>query len=222
MKVDVKGTIVSDNDGWIYDWFGIQATYPKKINKALEDAKGAAIEVEINSGGGDVFAGSEIYTALRNYKGSVNIRIVGMAASAASVIAMAGKCEMSPTAQMMVHNVSSYADGDTHDMAHMAEVLASANKAIAAAYVGKTGMSENDALEMMDKETWLTAEKALEKGLIDKIMFSDNTQPLLAASYGSGLLPKSVIDRTREYLTNSKTEKAKAEYEFLNMKEILK
>lgn len=220
MKVDVKGTIVSDNDGWIYDWFGIQATYPKKINKALEDAKGAAIEVEINSGGGDVFAGSEIYTALRNYKGSVNIRIVGMAASAASVIAMAGKCEMSPTAQMMVHNVSSYADGDTHDMAHMAEVLASANKAIAAAYVGKTGMSENDALEMMDKETWLTAEKALEKGLIDKIMFSDNTQPLLAASYGSGLLPKSVIDRTREYLTNSKTEKAKAEYEFLNMKEI--
>lgn len=222
MKVDVKGTIVSDNDGWIYDWFGIQATYPKKINKALEDAKGAAIEVEINSGGGDVFAGSEIYTALRNYKGSVNIRIVGMAASAASVIAMAGKCEMSPTAQMMVHNVSSYADGDTHDMAHMAEVLASANKAIAAAYVGKTGMSENDALEMMDKETWLTAEKALEKGLIDKIMFSDNTQPLLAASYGSGLLPKSVIDRTRKYLTNIKTEKAKAEYEFLNMKEILK
>lgn len=222
MKVDVKGTIVSDNDGWIYDWLGIQATYPGKINKALEDAKGAAIEVEINSGGGDVFAGSEIYTALRNYKGSVNIRVVGVAASAASVIAMAGKCEMSPTAQMMVHNVSSYADGDTHDMAHMAEVLANANKAIAAAYVGKTGMSENDALEMMDKETWLTAEQALEKGLIDKIMFSDNTQPLLAASYGSGLLPKSVIDRTREYLTNSKTEKAKAEYEFLNMKEILK
>jgi ATP-dependent Clp protease protease subunit len=205
IKINVKGAIVQNADKWIYDWFGIDATCPKDVTDALEKANGMPVDVEINSGGGDIFAGSEIYTALRSYTGGVNIRIVGLAASAASVIAMAGKSEMSPTAMMMVHNVSSYAEGDYRDMDHQSEVLQQANKTIASAYVAKTGMTEKDALSMMDKETWLTAQQAVDKGLVDKVMFSDSTQ--LAASYNSGLLPRPVIDKIRNQMKNPQAEK---------------
>lgn len=99
-KVSVKGAIISNDDQWIYDWFEIEATSPKSIGNAIQEANGDEVEVEINSGGGDVFAGSEIYTALKAYSGNVTTKIVGLAASAASVIAMAGnKVLMSPTSQ---------------------------------------------------------------------------------------------------------------------------
>ena len=82
-SVNVKGTIVSNDDQWIYDWFGMDATSPKSVNDAIIEANGDDLEVEINSGGGDVFAGSEIYTTLKAYSGNVTTKIVGLAASAA-------------------------------------------------------------------------------------------------------------------------------------------
>jgi ATP-dependent Clp protease protease subunit len=199
MRIDVKGIIISNDDKWIYDWFDMESTTPKDINTALEKANGQSIDVYINSGGGDIFAGSEIYTAIKSYKGEINIHVVGLAASAASVIAMAGKSDISPTAMLMVHNVSGGAQGDYHTMDKTSDVLQTANKAIASAYVAKTKMSEKDALAMMDKETWLTAQQAVDKGLIDKVMF-ENTQ--LVASYNSGMLPKSVIDKIRNTINN--------------------
>lgn len=210
MKINVKGSIVPNGDKWIYDWFGMDVTSPKDVSDALEKANGMPVDVEINSGGGDIFAGSEIYTALRSYSGGVNIHIVGLCASAASVIAMAGQSEMSPTAMMMVHNVSSYAEGDYRDMDHQSEVLQQANKTIAAAYVGKTGMAEKDALSMMDKETWLTAQQAVDKGLVDKVMFADATQ--FAASYSNGLLPRAVIDKIRNQIKNPQADNQQADF----------
>lgn len=227
MRINVKGAIVPNGDKWIYDWFGIDATCPKDVADAIDKAGGQKIEVEINSGGGDIFAGSEIYTALRAYPGGVSIHIVGLAASAASVISMAGYCEMSPTAMMMVHNVSSYADGDYREMDHKADVLRQANKTIAAAYIGKTGMSEKDALALMDDETWLTATQAKEKGLVDAVMF--NSAPQIAASVGSEMLPKSVLDKIRNtvkdpvrpesgiFMPDAKT-RAQAELKLLDLK----
>lgn len=199
MKIRVNGSIVRNSDKWIYDWFGIEATCPKDINDALEKANGQDVDVEINSGGGDIFAGSEIYTALRSYKGGGKNIVVGLAASAASVIAMSRYCEMSPTAMMMVHNVSSYAEGDHNAMDKQSEVLKTADKTIAAAYMAKTGMSEEEALAMMDQETWLTAQQALEKKLVDAVMF-DTLK--LAAAYGSGLLPESVLEKIRNTVKN--------------------
>lgn len=195
MRIDIKGTIVSSDDAWIYEWFGIEHTNPKAVNELIANANGEELDVYINSGGGDIFAGSEIYSALRGYKGTVNIHIVGLAASAASVIMCAGKSDISPTAMVMVHNVSANTRGDYHVMDKSSEVLQKANKTIAAAYVAKTGMTEVEALEMMDKETWLTAHEAVEKGLIDKIAENQNLQ--LVASYGGQLLPQSVIDKIR-------------------------
>jgi len=199
MRIDIKGTIISSDDKWIYDWFDMESTCPKDVNLALEKANGQAIDVYINSGGGDIFAGGEIYTALKDYKGNLKIHVVGLAASAASVIAMAGESEISPTAMLMVHNVSSVTGGDYHAMDKMSEVLQQANKSMASSYMGKSGMSEKEALAMMEKETWLTAQQAVDKKLIDNVMF-ETTQ--LVASYNSGILPKSVIDKIRNSVKN--------------------
>jgi ATP-dependent Clp protease protease subunit len=202
VKVNIKGPIVSNSDAWIYEWFGIEATSPNSVNKVLEKANGEDIEVEINSGGGSVFAGSEIYTSLKSYKGNVTVKIVGLAASAASVIAMAGKkIMMSPTAQMMIHNVSSWASGDYRDMEHTAEVLKSANNTIANAYRLKTGKTQEELLSLMDDETWMTAEKAKELGFIDEIMFEDGIQ-LVANTDFSGMLPPEVINKIRNTVKN--------------------
>ncbi|MGI6079290.1 MAG: head maturation protease, ClpP-related, partial [Fastidiosipilaceae bacterium] len=196
MKVKIKGPIISNSDAWIYEYFGIEATSPSMVEKAIEKANGEDLEVEINSGGGNVFAGSEIYTALRSYKGNVTVKIVGLAASAASVIAMAGKkVIMSPTAQMMIHNVNSYAEGDYREMEHTAEILKSANDTIANAYRLKTGKTQKELLRLMDNETWMTAEKAKEHGFIDEIMFED--LQLAASTSYSGLLPPEVISKIR-------------------------
>lgn len=203
MKIDIKGAIVPNDEAWIYDWFGESYTSPKNVSAALEEANGEDVDIDINSGGGDVFAGSEIYAAIRSYPGTVNIHVVGLAASAASMIACAAKSDIAPTAQMMVHNVSTYAVGNYHDMDKASDMLRQANRAIAAAYVEKSGISEEDALDLMDAETWITAQDAVDYGLIDKIAESKNSIPdedasvRLAASVG-GMLPPSVINKMQK------------------------
>ena len=105
--IDVKGDIVDDMTGQMYDWFGMNYTSPSLVSQALNQSDDDIV-VNINSGGGDVFAASEIYTALRNSAGKVVVNIQGLAASAASVIAMAGDTvNMSPTAQIMIHKAMS-------------------------------------------------------------------------------------------------------------------
>ncbi len=219
MKVNIKGPIVENDDAWIYDWFGIECTSPNMVNEILEKANGEDLEVEINSGGGSVFAGSEIYTALKSYQGKVVVRIVGLAASAASVIAMAGdRVLMSPTAQMMIHNVSSYTEGDYRDMEHTAEILKNANDTIANAYRIKSGKTQDELLEMMDNETWFTADKAKELGLIDEVMFEDDVKLVASTNY-SGLLPPEVINVMRNRLQNKKAiDKVKTKFNYLKLK----
>jgi len=217
-KVNIKGPIVSDNDAWIYEWLGIKATCPKIVNDAIDKANGEDLEVIINSGGGSVFAASEIYTALKSYMGNVTVKIVGMAASAASVIAMAGKkVMMTPTGQMMIHNVTTYAEGDYRDMEHTADILKTANDTIANAYRLKSGKTQEELLALMDDETWMDAKKAKELGLIDEIMFEDVQ---LAASAGySGLLPPEVINTVRNKLQGEKALKAAhAKLNYLKLK----
>lgn len=182
MRINVYGVIIPNDYKWYFDWFEEDSTCPRDINNTLNEANGEEIEVYINSPGGIIEAGSEIYTMLRSYKGDVKIYIVGQACSAASIIAMAGHCEMSPTALMMVHCVSAYAGGNHSDMEHMAEVLMTADDALSNAYVAKSGMSKKEVLAMMEKETWLTAEQAKEKGLIDGIMFEEKEPLRLTAS----------------------------------------
>lgn len=230
-KISINGPIVSNNDKEIYDYFGMEATSPKDVKSVIEASNGGDLEVEINSGGGSVFDGSEIYTALKEHQGNVTIKVVGLAASAASVIAMAGnKIVMSPTSQLMIHNVSARAGGDHRDMAHMSEILKNANVAIANAYRIKSGMDEETLLAMMEKETWLTAQQALDYHLIDEVMFEDSIR--LAADFETldGTLPVAVINKVRnEIRLTAKTDgesdifiqqKAEANFRLLKLKGI--
>ena len=168
MKVNIKGTIVRNDYKRMYEFFGIECTCPKDVSGILDNAKGETVDVYINSGGGEIFSATEIYESLRQY-GNVKIHVVGMAASAASVIMCAGDCDISPTSMVMIHNVSSWAEGDYNTMSHESQVLLTATKAMAAAYVAKTGKSENDFLKLMNEEKWFTAKEAVEIGLCDRI-----------------------------------------------------
>lgn len=190
--INIKGAIISNNHKWLYDWLEMEATAPKDI---VLPENGEPVEVIINSGGGDVYAGSEIYTALRSYEGDVTVKIVGIAASAASVIAMAGDVvEISPTAQLMIHNVSARVQGDHQIFAKESEVLKGYNQSIANSYVAKTGKSMEELLTLMGEETWFTAQKAVEHGFADKIMFAVEEAPLLVAS-ASPVLSSEVLGK---------------------------
>ena len=208
-KIKVNGTIISDNLQRIYDWIGLEATSPSKVIGALP-IDGKDVEISINSGGGDVFAGSEIFTALKEYSGNVTVKIVGIAASAASVIAMAGdKVLISPTAQMMIHNVSTAAGGDYRTFEHTAEVLKSANQSIANAYKQRTNKSDDELKSLMDAETWFNAQSAVEQGFADEIMFEDSKQEnTLVANGGSVMLNEEVINKILEMMDQDKPSSA--------------
>lgn len=195
MRIDIKGCIVPNDDAWIYDWYEIENTCPKVVNEQIKKSTGENLDIYINSGGGDIFAGSEIYSAIRGYPGIVNIHVEGLAASAASVIACAGHSDISPTAMVMVHNVSCMASGDYHDMDKQSEILQKANETIASAYMAKSGMSKDEALALMDKETWLSADDAIKLKLIDEIAESKNIQ--LVASFDSGMIPTAIINKMK-------------------------
>ncbi|WP_201793863.1 head maturation protease, ClpP-related [Escherichia coli] len=189
---------MSNDDVWLYDWLDWDCTAPKNV---VLPETGEDIEVHINSGGGDVYAGSEIYTALRSYSGKVVVKIVGIAASAASVIAMAGDViEISPTAQIMIHNVSSRVDGDHNTLLHEAGVLEGFNKSIANAYVDKTGKTLDDLLDLMNKTTWFDAESAVNQGFADRIMFAGEIAPTFAASK-TPMIPHDFIDKMKSAMT---------------------
>lgn len=210
MTIKINGTIVSNDDKWIYDWCEMDAFCPKDLD--LID--GQDVDIEINSPGGYIYPASEIYTALMQHKGNVNVTITGRAASAASVIAMAGtKVSMSPTAQIMIHNVSATGSGDYRDFEHYAEQLKKSNDTIANAYMLKTGKTREEILDFMNYETWFTPEEALELGFIDEILSKDsapNDVRLVAAS--DYLIPQAVIDKLKH-------EKEQEQLNLLKLKE---
>lgn len=196
-RIDVKGQIIESGNEWVYDRLGLESTSPKKIIKALQEAGGEDVEIYINSPGGSIFAGSEIYTELRNYSGKKIIKITGIAASAASVIAQAGECEISPTGMFMIHNVKTSASGDYRDMDNTGDALRSANQSIMNAYIDKTGMDAEILQDLMDRETYLSAQQAVDHGFVDKIMFSDNAIPMQNAFGG---IPPETIAKLRNMI----------------------
>lgn len=196
INIDVNGPIISNDLKWIYDWFEIEATCPKDVVSKIREANGADIEVAINSGGGDVYAGAEIYTALKEYSGNVTGKIVGIAASAASVLAMGcKKLKMSPVGQLMIHKAAVSAYGNHNKMDHVSDVLKSHDEAIANAYMLKTGMDSKKLLDLMDKETYFNAQEALKLGLVDEIMFDNELK--LSASIGQAEIPPGIINKLR-------------------------
>lgn len=155
-------------------WFGDEVT-PGIFRSELEAGEGP-INVWINSPGGDVFAAAQIYNMLMDYPHDVTVMIDGLAASAASVIAMAGtKVQMSPVAMMMIHNPATIAIGDSEEMKKAIKMLDEVKESIMNAYEIKTGLSRDKISKLMDAESWFNAKKAVELGFADEIMFSGNS-----------------------------------------------
>lgn len=151
-------------------WYGDEVT-PQMFKEELFSGDGD-ITVWINSPGGDVFAAAQIYNMLMDYKGSVTVKIDGLAASAASVIAMAGtEVQMSPVAMMMIHNPATIAIGDSAEMKKAIEMLDEVKESIMNAYEIKTGLSRSRISHLMDAESWFNAKKAVELGFADKVLF---------------------------------------------------
>ena len=144
---------------------------PKAFREELE-ADSGDITVWINSPGGNVFAAAEIYTMLRDYQGTVTVKIDAIAASAASVIAMAGnKVLMSPVAMLMIHDPSTIAMGNARDMEKAISTLNEVKESIINAYAFKTGLTHSRIAKLMENETWMNAKKAVELGFADEILF---------------------------------------------------
>lgn len=198
-RIDIKGVLIPNDYKSYYDYFKEDSTCPMDVRKVLDAFPNEEHDIYINSPGGVIDTGAEIYTMLKAHQPGVKIYIVGEACSAASVVAMAGYSEMSPVALLMVHCVSSAAIGNHTVMEHTAEVLKTADKAMCQAYTAKAGMSEEEALNMMEKETWLTAQQALEKGLIDKIMFEEvKEEATMVAAVGFHLPTKEQLNKVKK------------------------
>ena len=168
--LELNGTIAEES------WFDDDVT-PQLFKDELNAGSGD-ITVWINSPGGDCVAAAQIYNMLSNYKGKVTVKIDGIAASAASVIAMAGDTVLvSPVSMLMIHNPATIAWGDHAEMQKAIDMLSEVKESIINAYVLKTGLSRPKLSHLMDAETWMDANKAVELGFADEIMTRARAEP---------------------------------------------
>ena len=174
--LELYGTIAEES------WFDDDVT-PQLFRDELFAGNGP-VTIWINSPGGDCVAASQIYAMLMDYKGDVTVKIDGVAASAASVIAMAGtKVLMAPTALMMIHNPATLAIGDSAEMQKAIEMLSEVKESIINAYEIKTNMRRSKLSQLMDAETWMNANKAIEYGFADGILEDEKKSPDAAVSF---------------------------------------
>ena len=196
-ELDLYGTIAEES------WFDDDIT-PAMFREELFSGSGP-VTIWINSPGGDCFAASQIYTMLMDYKGPITVKIDGIAASAASVVAMAGtEVFISPTAMIMIHNPATLAFGDHEDMQKAIEMLDEVKQSIINAYELKTGQPRKTLSKMMDEETWMNAMKALELGFVDGLL----EDPKLNSAPEAYAFSENLVEHA---LINKITEKVKPE-----------
>ena len=175
-------------------WFDDEVT-PKIFRDELMGGEGD-ITVWINSPGGDCIAAAQIYNMLLEYKGNVTIKIDGIAASAASVVAMAGnKVIMSPVSMLMIHNPMTMAAGDTTEMKKAISMLTEVKESIINAYELKTGMSRDKIAKLMDAETWMDANKAVELGFADEILSRESSVKQSAMMYSENVVSRKLWNK---------------------------
>lgn len=192
-------------------WFADDVT-PAMFKEELFSGNGPIV-LHINSPGGDCIAASQIYTMLMDYPHDVTVQIDGMAASAASVIAMAGThVTMSPTSMMMIHNPFTIAQGDTAEMRKAIQLLDEVKESIINAYQIKTGQSRTKLSHLMDSETWMNAWKAKELGFCDKVLYAEGqSEPdmkVAGFSFARKTAAACLMNRVLASVPQPETEKA--------------
>lgn len=166
-EIYIDGLIASEESEFMY------VVTPRSFRKQLASVHGD-LTIFINSIGGDVFAAADIYTALKEFKGKVTVKVSGIAASAASVIAMAGdEVFMSPSASLMIHNVSGSFAGNQYVAADAYAMLQEADEGLVAVYAAKTGKSRDELHDMLKANTMMTAQTAVDEGFADGILYEN-------------------------------------------------
>ena len=205
--IQMNGEVIPSDYADVYDYLGYENINPKAIKQALNEANGLDVELEINSPGGYVDAGSEIYTALKEYSGKVTAKITGQACSAASWIALAAdRVEMSPTAQMMIHRASTISIGNSDDLASDLNALNSLDKSFVDLYSQRTGLDAQEVYRLMCNTTWMNAKEAVDKGFADEIMFQNDKKPALVNADGSLSVKPDTINKIKNLLHSKSTE----------------
>lgn len=192
MRVTLNGYVSADEDLFFYDWFGYPAFGPSTVRQALADTpQGEELVLEVNSYGGSVWAGAEIYSVLKSAETPTRAEIQSLAASAASyLVAGCDEVWISPVAEMMVHLPATVTDGDRNAHRNSIHVLDSIEASILNAYeIKSAGKKNRDELaRMMHNETWLTAQDALDAGLVDGILYDTAINPKAVVNAAGGVL----------------------------------
>lgn len=211
-ELRIDGPITMQQGFW--DWlFEKPDRSASALEKAIKGMKGN-VTVWVNSNGGEVFAASVIYTALKAHKGKITVKVDGTAISAASVIAMAGdRVLMSPTSVMMIHNPLTAAEGEVKDMQKAIDILVEVKESILNAYTKKTGRSKAEISKLMDNETWMSADTAIELGFADGKLFDEAQEKSVTNGIIKGAqIVYNSIDKEelaiklKQFLENEKTE----------------
>lgn len=170
-KINIKGPIISNNDKWLYNYFGMDSACPNDITKALEEANGEDVVIEINSPGGICVSGFEMYKAIKDYQGKVTAHIISAVSAATMPMCAADEVLISDAGIIMIHNAANWTEGDYRDMQEEADALKEFNNAIINAYMNKTGLTHQKLQNLMDKTTFMAAEKAIEYGFADGYIY---------------------------------------------------
>lgn len=202
-KIKLNGPVISGFSAVLHEWFGLDAISPNRVLKELEHAGGQDVELYINSGGGSVFAGSEIYTALKEYKGKITSKVTGVAASAATFFMLASdEIYLSPLATTMIHNSAIGTNGDRAVHSSNLELLEGIDKSYAKLFQAKTSLNDKEILDLMQKTTWMNAEKAVQLGFADGIMFDEEIDAKNSVSPFVEI-PDEVVEKLKHELLNS-------------------
>lgn len=232
-KIKLTGAIVDNDTAKVYQWFGFDAISAKAVDRAIKALEeGEDLEIDLNSPGGYCSVGAEIYTMLRQASAdghSVIVNVVGEACSAATVL-MCGADEVkaSDVAMFMFHNASLVASGKARDMRSATECLEQTDESIVNAYVAKTGKSREELHDLIDAETWMSAQRALEFGFVDGMMFEEEQEEeeeknlelfnqitnriersMQRVASSSGLIPEDKLEVMREAMMSEMTKSSK-------------
>ena len=212
--VDSSGsTLILDGPISSETWWGDEVT-PQLFRDELKKITSNKLTVQINSPGGDVWAGVSIYDALKDLDAEVTVKVSGLAASIASVIAMAGdKIIMTPGSTMMIHRASMIAMGNTDDMQKAIEMLKTVEEGIENIYVDRTGQTKEAVKDMMEAETWMSAEKAVELGFADEVLTQVKDEEPVNAFMGNFAFSMSATKESLENFASKVQEQVKAEAE---------
>ena len=202
-KIEIKGPIITSSSDWVYRWLGMEYASPKKLKEDLEAAGNEDIVIEINSSGGVCAAGMEMYQAIMEYQGNVTGHVI-VAASAATLPACAAdKTLMSDAAIFMIHNTQSSASGDYRDMQMSSDALREFNEGLINAYVRKTGLSRDEIQTLMDNDTYMSPQTAIEKHFADGYICGDpnrteqtadiNIMGVVAAATAPAIIPEDKL-----------------------------